>query len=635
MIIKKMTAVFGGLDNETLELHEGLNVIAAPNESGKSTWCAFLRAMLYGIDSSQREKGGVKPDKVRYAPWSGKPMSGEMEIEADGKAITLSRSSRSAASPLKVFSACYTGTAQKIDTLTGTDAGQTLTGMSRTVFDSSVFVRQAGLGVANSAELEKRIGSIVSTGEEQSDSYTAADETLRAWLRKRKHNRSGAIPALDGEIAAREARLSDMDSAARQRAELESRLNASRRREKALESAALREAEEGRGERLRRVAALRAALSEAEKDSAQAREKALQAKSACSGGVFAGKSAEEALKDASDSAETLRGLRAAVPALWPALLAGVLALAALIATLALRLPWLYAVAGVLFLAGAALSGLRNGKQKECRGFEKAMRERYGSDDPDRITALGEEYAENSHRALSAENAARRAEARAQAAREALSRAEEELLSAGDGAAGPSQADLARARAETALLERQLAQAEGRLEAMGDPLVLGTELRARWEERARLQEQYDALALAISTLREANDELQQRFSPRLSALAGDYMSRLTGGKYSRLVFDRDLNALARPSGDPMDRELAYLSAGTADQLYLALRLAICTLALPEGTSCPLILDDALVNFDDERMGLALDLLSELAKERQIILFTCHDREVRYLEGKRKA
>ena len=44
MIIKRMTASFGCLDGKTLELKPGLNVIAAPNESGKSTWCMFLAA---------------------------------------------------------------------------------------------------------------------------------------------------------------------------------------------------------------------------------------------------------------------------------------------------------------------------------------------------------------------------------------------------------------------------------------------------------------------------------------------------------------------------------------------------------------------------------------------------------------
>ena len=55
--------------------------------------------------------------------------------------------------------------------------------------------------------------------------------------------------------------------------------------------------------------------------------------------------------------------------------------------------------------------------------------------------------------------------------------------------------------------------------------------------------------------------------------------------------------------------------------LAVRLAVCKLALPEGTSCPLILDDTLVNLDAERTARAIELLREIARERQVILFTC--------------
>ena len=71
MMIKKLDATFGKLEGESLELHDGLNVISAPNESGKSTWCAFVRAMLYGVDSSERQKAGFLPDKMRFAPFFG------------------------------------------------------------------------------------------------------------------------------------------------------------------------------------------------------------------------------------------------------------------------------------------------------------------------------------------------------------------------------------------------------------------------------------------------------------------------------------------------------------------------------------------------------------------------------------
>ena len=77
------------------------------------------------------------------------------------------------------------------------------------------------------------------------------------------------------------------------------------------------------------------------------------------------------------------------------------------------------------------------------------------------------------------------------------------------------------------------------------------------------------------------------------------------------------------------EAALLSQGAADQLYLAVRLAISDMVLPAENAVPIVLDDALVNFDDGRMAAALDYLVELSKTRQILLMTCQSREAAYL------
>ena len=70
---------------------------------------------------------------------------------------------------------------------------------------------------------------------------------------------------------------------------------------------------------------------------------------------------------------------------------------------------------------------------------------------------------------------------------------------------------------------------------------------------------------------------------------------------------------------LTNDLAAMSCGTADQMYLALRLAMCRKLLPE--DAPLILDDALVNFDAHRAAAALRVLRAEAEKRQVILFTC--------------
>ena len=103
--------------------------------------------------------------------------------------------------------------------------------------------------------------------------------------------------------------------------------------------------------------------------------------------------------------------------------------------------------------------------------------------------------------------------------------------------------------------------------------------------------------------------------------GDLPRADRGGGTTALTLDRNLTAAVGRRGDSLPHTEAYLSRGTKDQLYLALRLALCE----TNADCPIILDDALVTFDDERLGYALDYLRALAQERQILLFTCQHRE----------
>ena len=105
MLIRKMSASFGRLRNQSLELREGLNIIQAPNEAGKSTWCAFLSAMLFGVSSRERDRAGFLAGKNRYAPWQGELMSGRMDVVQGDRELTLIRSTRRPTSPMGVFQA--------------------------------------------------------------------------------------------------------------------------------------------------------------------------------------------------------------------------------------------------------------------------------------------------------------------------------------------------------------------------------------------------------------------------------------------------------------------------------------------------------------------------------------------------
>ena len=153
------------------------------------------------------------------------------------------------------------------------------------------------------------------------------------------------------------------------------------------------------------------------------------------------------------------------------------------------------------------------------------------------------------------------------------------------------------------------------------MVLSSTLSSMRERYETVQAEYEAITLAEEILREADGEIQSRFSPELSKLAAQYMSEMTGGRYEDVLVGQDFSAKARTRDDCVARDAEYLSAGTMDLMYLAVRLAVCELALPAGEPCPLIIDDALVNLDNSRYEQAMALLKKIALKRQVILFTC--------------
>ena len=132
----------------------------------------------------------------------------------------------------------------------------------------------------------------------------------------------------------------------------------------------------------------------------------------------------------------------------------------------------------------------------------------------------------------------------------------------------------------------------------------------------------ALELAQNTLAKASAELQRRFAPRISRRAQELFGQLTGGRYTRLSLGEDLSIQAGAENEDTLYSALWRSEGTVDQLYLALRLAVAEELTPDA---PLVLDDALVRFDDARLQQAIDILKAEAETRQVILFTCQSRE----------
>lgn len=742
MKIKRLAASFGALTGERLAFGAGMTVIEAPNEWGKSTWCAFIRAMLYGIHTAERGSAGFLPEKTKYRPWSGGAMEGMMEVEFENRSIAIQRTALGA-SPMKKLDVRYADSGLEVAALLHENLGETLTGVPEGVFVRSAFIRQSELSVAQTGSLEQRINALVTAGEE-GVSFTDTTNNLRAQMRKRRHNRTGEIPALESQITDLDRRMDELrtatshfnetaaalDAVITRRAELAAQLDAytelSRRAERAKIAEAFKKQQaldwERRSlqkqftqsgsdvsreeltfalEKQDHLSALTAQYSEikaaresAEKDLALMEEERLRS-------GFAGCTAAEAqeltarakteIAEAAD-AGNFRQQKYTIPlAVLLVLTFGSIAL-----SIPFALPLYWGGIGTAF--GALLLGILLLRQRRrmnaatakqqatfarlqvtrpeeidtaLAGYEQLCQKvaelqvtlgktnrlhtsvteemRRGTTEyQTAVTAFAPEVttltaAHQTMKTLSdlvgrIDNADAEYKANAKVLEALMENYEGDPRETipQDGLQLPQKprSELAyehkRLDREVAALKDSLAYATAEARAIGDPLVLGAARGELTDKTAELERQFAALQLAVTVLDEADAEISARFSPLLAQRAGLYLDRLTDGQYKRVLFDKTLTPSAERMGEAVSRDILYLSGGTAEQIYLSLRLAICDLAFPPKSNCPIILDDALVHFDQKRMEYALILLKELSANRQIILFSCQKRETEFFK-----
>ena len=139
------------------------------------------------------------------------------------------------------------------------------------------------------------------------------------------------------------------------------------------------------------------------------------------------------------------------------------------------------------------------------------------------------------------------------------------------------------------------------------------------------EQWALVKVAADLLRRGLQRYRELNQGPVIGLASERFCQLTLGRYPRLAVDydeQDQPVLKGVRDTGSEVAIDQLSDGTCDQLHLALRLAVLEQLLDKGERLPVVADDLLVHFDDERSAAALEALSELARRTQVLYFTHH-------------
>ncbi len=713
MRIYSMTATFGKLNHQTLQLQPGLNVIHAPNEWGKSTWCAFLVAMLYGIETRQQTTKTALADKERYAPWSGEPMSGRIELCWNGRDITIERSTKGRV-PFGQFRAYETATGLDVPELTGANCGQQLLGVERSVFTRAGFVRVQDMPVTQDEFLRRRLNNLVTTGDE-SGAGDQLGKQLRDLKNKIRYNRSGQLPQAEIERDQIRSQLEQKEALKLQTKQIEQRQRQLEDIIKALENHAAALRYEAAKEGVLQIQAadkackqLQAEVEELEAECTGLPD-AQQIQSSIREGqellaqqralltsrqqlppepmqpnipaLYRNILPEQAIKDAESDHTQYKAAEASAKKLsrlplFAGIGAAILILSVIIGGIAFsQQPAVIAiVSSVVAAIGIAAIVMFNAKaSKLCKRKEQLSQKHPGIPvdewvpDARKYAKTQESYqiALEQHKALYSDFDQRQqllddtiaAYAGDQSLEQAISHWETilhqlktlsdkrsqlqnakehatALQSVATTAPEPAFPDelklsavetesyLQTARFEQQQLQVKLGECIGQANTLRPEAVLKEQLDALNRRIGKLEDYYRALELAQEVLHQATSALQRRFAPRISKQAQDYFSRLTGGRYQRITLSDDLSLHASAENEDIMRSAQWRSDGTVDQLYLSLRLAVAGELTPDA---PLVLDDALLRFDDDRLAAAIAVLKEIAQEKQVILFSCQSRE----------
>lgn len=710
--IEKIEIVsFGKLKNVSISAEKGINLLSAPNESGKSTLAAFIKFVFYGFVGARMQSLSENERKL-YTPWGGEVCEGSITFTADGTKYTVHRRCLASGKENTEIINYATGRAE----FTGEVAGEVFFGVSEEVFARTLFFRQLTLPQSKDEVLADRLRNIAISADEQVSTKKAVARLNECKNELKGRLGSGLIPKaekerdeleeaiteslsvrketerLNGEIKKRAA---DMATAVEQLEILkEERKNIEKyealtrlrninrlaleeqnaRDEYEAASAGLKQRDDGEAFR-----ALYAKNTEYVAVCRECEKNGRELQDAMSARVDLLEEAKITPDDAKEAKNMLRSSKKLSKFLFFA--AALLVVAGIIASLAgvgtMGIGIIIAVAGVVAaVVGAVILskpavfarelGFENANDMEQALAELPALERQIEDAERRVEILNGEYQESKTKCamlkreldegigrytdvaegnyeerlqlilrLSSESGEKLAIWRAK--KEELDNATKDLdinaLAEEARGAEPPERDRAKVDLEIrfysdkhhklAELNRADELSLATLEAKcGDPAVLvgkRDSLNARIEELSLKHKAYET---AVKVIEDSADFMKSMVAPRIGERADEYFAAATGGKYSAFEVD---TRLSMSFGEDMRRSCDYLSAGTRDSAYLSLRLALADM-LFGGCGVPILLDDAFVRMDDNRLRMMLGAVKEASKKHQIFIFTHGTREM---------
>ena len=173
-----------------------------------------------------------------------------------------------------------------------------------------------------------------------------------------------------------------------------------------------------------------------------------------------------------------------------------------------------------------------------------------------------------------------------------------------------------------LLKESLQERRMKLENLKEEAA---ERKHNYDTIEKIRKEIQAVSIAEAKIKEAAGNLQKLTGQKLQDEISEIFAQITGGKYKRVLLTENFEIYLDTGEKYLQRY--QVSYGTAEQVYLALRLA-CTTILCQEEELPLIFDETFAMYDEKRLIQALKYISQ--RKSQVILFSSNKREIQALE-----
>ena len=621
-IVNVSVVAFGKLQSVNLSFNSGVNVLQNKNAFGKTTFAAFVRAMLYGLNYSYTKEGDERVNDVtRYCPWGfGGKFGGSMTVEHNGATYRIERFFGGTARA-EVLSVTNESTGAAVDVSGG--VGEYFLGLTADSYDRSTYFPQEAVELATNENLDGRLANLVDSAD-----YDKVQEKLLAYRRQKRAGRGvgGTIAQLDNEIFDLQRKLHE--------AELAENTQARNAEQHSANEAQLQQLNARKCDIQRQLEEVKRniVLNSPTEEQLAAKQRLMDAKLELTKypqDLVADRQRVVALGDRIAQTPRHPNVQKASPKWWLVVLAAVLILGGAGLCFAGKIPLLIG-GGILVVVGAALLAvaLLSARNKGVETLQSTEWDELVTDYMrivgKYVDVAGKDY-EEAARLFWQYFADYERDCRVYQTVESLTPS----MPNGDVAALNARereltSQLAAVTSEIQRIYRmqgslenavQNAQVADRAE-IEDKILNAQQAKAVEEQKFATAERVSAL------LTQAKENLSGGYLPKLKTRVSQLVDFVTNGQYE-VSLDGKFAIRIRENGQT--KQLSCFSRGVREIVLLCFRVALSEL-LYDGAVPLVVVDDAFVNYDEDNFVRATALLKELATKcgTQVIYFTCHNR-----------